>query len=671
MSTIKYTMANIEISKVEYKDLLNNECINAFDEFIEPIKQELNQAFVDSCDKFDELSIDTTKLVPFVSDSEYTAQIKELDLNIADRKQAWQYRRLSIRDIQIEAIIYASKKKFNNRIKNSLQSIYEGFVRVGRDQVSLGSILNSVTKTLQLKDEFKPSSCDTIELDKVNKQSIAFQFITCLSEMGMLDIFISDKTHMIKFNERMEEHFNLEAFNKLVKLNKFINAKTIVTDEPEAYRNKMLSQTSWYYDTPEPSKELTEYFSIVQGIKYRFKDFCGEQFIQSYKSHCQINELKDYDKERINFLWEQVEASRNNDGHYVNCQGDSVFRNYMMAEFGHFQTSHSFRDLVTVDGINEPVKYDATNSVLQMYALALKSGNLGQYVGLLENKTGDFRTIIADKLNTKFDTDAFTKDKIKPVFMIWAYNAGKDRILEGNPKEIVDPFDGSIRLDFTNRSKGLLSIAEGVNYKDKDKLFDAFISILENTVPEILFLKSIFKKLVKGNPQELYTWTLPDGTKSQYANVIKDKELIKDTVEAIDSDGDKHIHTVYNKSLQVSNSLAGLLPRVIHSIDAYIQREIVVRSSRLGIVTVPNHDSFMFDKQYQSTMFNLIKEVYADVMDGRVLQNIVRELNQTEVDSTIKNRGIAITSEDFWNNEFGELTREDIMKGSPVEEEEI
>jgi len=699
--SIKYTFANKELTKVEYTEALNEECMNVFTpKLIKDIIAELNQQLIDSCDVHDYLSskIDINRLNPFVSENDYNKQLKELDFNVEDRKIAWRYRKISIRDIQIEAILYASKKKLPKRISNVLKALYEGFVRTGKEQISLGAVLNSVTKALELKNEFKCSITDSmLELDKEAKDSIGFQLILSLSEIGLINMFISDKTHMIKWVDEMAKEFNEEIFDKLVANNKFLKSKTVYTDKVYNDWDKMLSQSSWYYKTPVLSNELKAYFDIVQGIKYKFKEFTGDEFIAAYKAHCDIKEIRDYDKPRINHLWDQIEASRQNGGHYVQCMGDSVWRNYMMAEFGHFQTSHAFRDLVSVEGINNPIKYDATNSVLQMYSLALKSGNMAQYVGLLENKTGDFRTIIADKLNEQFNTNVFDKDGIKPVFMIWAYNAGKDRILNGSPKLITDPFDGSVTLDYKNRSKGLLSIAEGVNYGTEDKLYNAFISILEQLVPEIFFLKSIFKKLVKGNQKEIYSWTLPDGAIAQYANVTKreqDRELMESIAEAIDEDGDRHQHTIYTKYLKKSASLAGLLPRVIHSIDAYIQRQIVVRAHALGIVVVPNHDSFMFDEKYKTVMFNLIKTVYADVMEAKVLQNIVRELNENKVDLTVnllpgegrlykalvakqpslaKLTKIPLTAESFYVlfPKFGKLTRENIMAGAPVEEEEI
>ena len=599
-----------------------------------------------------------------------------MEFNPDQRKAAWKYRKFSIRDIQIEAILEASKKKLDKRIANAMKALYEGFVRTGKESIAIGAVLNSVTKALALTDTFTPSSCDTVELDAINKQSIGFQLITLLSEMGAIDLYIKDKTHMIKWTANMDKEFNSEVFHLLVAQNKFLKSKTISTDKVTPFRDKMLSQSSWYYNTPVASKRLEHYYSVVQDIKYKFKDFTGDEFIEAYKEHCDIPTVRLFDKPRINHLWEQIEASRENGGHYVNCMGDSVFRNYMMAEFGHFQTSHALRNLVEVEGIKDPIKYDATNSVMQMYALALKSGNLAQFVHLLEKKTGDFRTIIANMLNTVYSVEVFSKDNIKPIFMIWAYNAGQERVLNGSPKEIVDPFDGTVTYDYTNRSEGLLVIAEGVDYGTPEDLYNTFIKILEELVPEIFFLKAIFKKLVKGNQQETYTWTLPDGAIAQYANVTKkeqDKDLMEDIVEAIDSDGSRHIHTVYTKSLKTTASLAGLLPRVIHSIDAYIQRMIVVRAHAAGIVVVPNHDSFMFDKQHEQVMLNIIKEVYVSVLEDEVLKDIVNQLNGSKTDLSVKDSaGVMLTSESFSSkSEFGVLTAEDIMAGCPVEEEEL
>jgi len=43
----------------------------------------------------------------------------------------------------------------------------------------------------------------------------------------------------------------------------------------------------------------------------------------------------------------------------------------------------------------------------------------------------------------------------------------------------------------------------------------------------------------------------------------------------------------------------------------------------------------MFDEQYKEVMFNLIKDIYAEVMETRVLANIVKELNISKVKQVV------------------------------------
>ena len=53
---------------------------------------------------------------------------------------------------------------------------------------------------------------------------------------------------------------------------------------------------------------------------------------------------------------------------------------YTQAEIGGLQTSSALRALVKVSGIDNKVKYDVRNNVVQMYALLMKTENLAKYV---------------------------------------------------------------------------------------------------------------------------------------------------------------------------------------------------------------------------------------------------------------------------------------------------
>jgi DNA-directed RNA polymerase len=113
---------------------------------------------------------------------------------------------------------------------------------------------------------------------------------------------------------------------------------------------------------------------------------------------------------------------------------------------------------------------------------------------------------------------------------------------------------------------------------------------------------------------------------------------------------------------------SGLLPRVIHSIDAYIMRQLVIRMNKLGIIVVPNHDSFLFSREYEATVTGAVKELLVEVMEGEVLSSIVKQLNKANKTLNVKTADGRVITADM----FGEqLTKEDIIAGTPMASEEL
>ena len=163
-------------------------------------------------------------------------------------------------------------------------------------------------------------------------------------------------------------------------------------------------------------------------------------------------------------------------------------------------------------------------------------------------------------------------------------------------------------------------------YSD-DTLSTAWDSILRELVPSIIELKRVMSRIVKGNPFTCASWVMPDGAVAQYASV----ETLDKPLHWVSSTLHTHTHTHHRKELVPNAKAAGLLPRMIHSLDAYVMRQLVIRAKRLGITIVPNHDSFMFDDSHTHTIFSLIHTLFIEIMDSHSFKHIVDQFNSSKV----------------------------------------
>jgi hypothetical protein len=74
----------------------------------------------------------------------------------------------------------------------------------------------------------------------------------------------------------------------------------------------------------------------------------------------------------------------------------------------------------------------------------------------------------------------------------------------------------------------------------------------------------------------------------------------------------------------------------------------------MGITVVPNHDSFMFDEKHYETILNIVRTLFIEIMQDRVLYSLVTQFNQTKV----KENGKYVDRET--------LLSEDIMSSFPM-----
>jgi len=237
--------------------------------------------------------------------------------------------------------------------------------------------------------------------------------------------------------------------------------------------------------------------------------------------------------------------------------------------------------------------------------------------------------------------------------MVWLYNAGMNRILDGVFLKEEDIF-GNVYI--TQKVEGLMALS-GLenNEKNRDIVSYTWNKLMAKYLKPVMVIREYFKILTKKNPFDSISWKLPDGSVAQYANVYTEsKEL-----HFVDEYGYERQHTSHMKMIdpEKGEKSTGLLPRIIHSIDAYVKRQFLLRTNEMGIVVVPNHDSFTFDKKYLSTCEKIMKDIYIEVLEGDVFANIVHQVNRTNSRIILKDKNGNQVGSDIFGDK---LTAEDI-----------
>lgn len=577
------------------------------------------------------------------------------------RAQLWEYRRIAIRIVSLTTLTNESvnKKKFSFRLTRSISAILDVILTVGGNQATESQMVHRLSSILKV-DQYVTKDGAKRKANAWVVDELALTLLSELAEMDILGIQISHKTHMVSFDESQDAKLDKTELQRMSLVANFLKLKTILTS-PATIGKSMISSSSWWYQTPKFSADQQLFVEVMYSMKFEFVENAEDLIAEAYRNHLDVEVLEAHHLRKVEEFKRQIRASHANGGHYVAGKFDSALRWYFLAEIGHFQTSKALRALVKTSAINKPVKYDFRNNVVQMYSVLTGMKSLAKFVGLTpdDQQLGDLRALIATDMNTECGVTSFTKDNIKPLFMIWAYNAGKKRLLNGEYITETDFLTGHVRQIL--KTPGLIELSGGL---EGDTLWSAWESILNRLVPGIVALKALFRKLLKGNPLTEVEWLLPDDAVAQYASV----ETVSETLHWVTSSYKAHSHTHYRKEIVEGVKNTGLLPRIIHSFDAYVMRQLIIRAAALGITMVPNHDSFIFDEIHMDTVNGLVNDIFTELLDSDALSDVISQLNVERVDLTLKDaHRKVITIADFGE----QLAPQDIIDGRPMDQEEM
>jgi len=132
-----------------------------------------------------------------------------------------------------------------------------------------------------------------------------------------------------------------------------------------------------------------------------------------------------------------------------------------------------------------------------------------------------------------------------------------------------------------------------VHYYNRRKLEEFFDEDVEKVFYKVLSESFTGAEAVKAtvnqywNPEALeHSWTLPDGHVAR----VKVTEMVTSNIEVDELD---HVRFAYRfEANQPSTLSTSLQPNIIHSIDAYVVREMVRRANVEGFELAHIHDAF-------------------------------------------------------------------------------
>lgn len=280
---------------------------------------------------------------------------------------------------------------------------------------------------------------------------------------------------------------------------------------------------------------------------------------------------------------------------------------------------------------------DMTNSGLGIYSL-LGKDEKGALLTNLKNigKLADAYKALADALNKVLGITNLNRHTVKKAFMVFLYGSGKALLTS----EDIDD----------ERYKHLLQAIEiGLGTTiDIDKVWVKFQEAMFEIAPAAIQLMELIYKFKKEDSH--YRWVMKDGFICDIQ--VMNKTAIEHKGFSISIDGKTHTHTIHTiEQLKDNKYDKSLAPHIIHSIDAYILREIARRCAKLGLPLYTIHDSFGTTPNYYFELNEVVRQVLADVLEMDLLEDILSQMDSAKLQLAI-NRGMLPK---------GELTREDIL----------
>lgn len=178
------------------------------------------------------------------------------------------------------------------------------------------------------------------------------------------------------------------------------------------------------------------------------------------------------------------------------------------------------------------------------------------------------------------------------------------------------------------------STAQPKSIFGQGKALDAFYEALYKRIPGAMELMSLFQK--HWQPfTTVHTWKLPDKHVA-YVPVTKVVE------KPIEIDEANHLRFVYRTEIQTNKTHSrSLAANIVHSIDGYIVRQMVLASKQQGFLMAPIHDCFYAHPNYMDNVRQNYNQILAWIANRNLVPEILSQIAGRKVSYTPHSNQIA------------------------------
>ena len=152
---------------------------------------------------------------------------------------------------------------------------------------------------------------------------------------------------------------------------------------------------------------------------------------------------------------------------------------------------------------------------------------------------------------------------------------------------------------------------------------EVFYEVLEELFPGAIAAKEIINTKWSATALD-HTWTLPDGH-TAHVKVI-DRVHTRIEVDELECQNSFKYTTYFNQPSKLGTSLA---PNIIHSIDAYIVREVI---RRCDFQVAHIHDAFTCHPNNMSVVMDTYRTILSEIANSNLLADILSEITHTPVE---------------------------------------
>jgi len=300
------------------------------------------------------------------------------------------------------------------------------------------------------------------------------------------------------------------------------------------------------------------------------------------------------------------------------------------------------------------IEVDALSSGPQIMAAGTKDIPLMSYTGLFGTTHSDLYIAVRDTFENMLledgyitTTGIFPRKVMKPAVFKLLYNSSVKTIVTGSPFGLQAAYDELIeRGSETDSYKTALyrTVEELGLAIPADVMCSYFYKSMWAVAPAAMkylqyvnhYSKQVKEYRLSKGMLPIYEWENEDKFISQYIPM----EVQPTNIPFFDKDGMLR-HFTYSKSVR-STEERGVSARMTQSVDAYIQRTVVIRAHKEGIHMGLVHDAYFVHPNDAERLTQIYQEVLAELVDTDFVTNMVKSMVRISMGQAYANKVVPV-----------------------------